>query len=234
MKKMIAITTLVTLAAVVPAHADDRSTGRKAGVFFSSALAGAVLAGPVGMIAAAAGGVWLDDKVERADNLEDDLEANNVALSRAVKEIDELNYRLAAAEDVSKQYAQIALNQLQMEMLFKTGDSELTASGKQRLAMLADFMSKHGELAIRLDGYADPRGDAKFNLALSQQRVESVAKQLRAAGLEEKRISTYSHGASQSEAALGDYDSYALERVVKIELSHKDKSSSLAQISLVE
>jgi outer membrane protein OmpA-like peptidoglycan-associated protein len=93
-------------------------------------------------------------------------------------------------------------------------------------------MANNDELAIRLDGYSDPRGAAGFNLALSQQRVKSVAEQLKLAGLDPSRISTFSHGATQSQALQGDYDSYALERVVKIELTKKNQASSLAQISL--
>lgn len=235
MKKIIAVTALSTVVVASNAHAGDAmDDARKTGVFFSSAIAGAVLAGPIGMVAAAVGGVWLDEKVEQANELEGELQGAKAELANANGKLSTLHYRLAVAEDASQQYAQIALDQLQLEMLFKTGKSEVTDAGKHRLALLADFMKKHAKLAIRLDGYTDPRGDEDFNLKLSSQRVDSVVVELKAAGLDEKRISRHSHGADQSVAVQGDYDGYALERVVRIQITNGNNNDSLAQVSLLQ
>ncbi|WP_339672112.1 OmpA family protein [Dasania marina] len=232
MKKAIVLSTLIAAAAVNPAYAaDDRHAGRKAGVFFGSAIAGAMLAGPIGLVVGAASGVWLDDKVEQADSLAQELQQSNSALQTSHHELSRVQSRLLAAEDHSQRYAQLILEQLQVELLFKTGGSELSAAGQQRLAMLEDFMANNPELNLRLDGYADPSGDQQFNLALSEQRVNAVAEQLKLAGLDEQRIATYSHGASQSQAQQGDYQSYAMERVVRIQLS-RDDEQALADSSL--
>ncbi|MFA7555702.1 MAG: OmpA family protein [Spongiibacteraceae bacterium] len=209
---------------------------RRGGVFFGSAVAGAVLAGPIGMAVAAIGGVWLDEQVEKAAVLEAVSADLAVDLNEANSQIVLLGYQLDKAEQSSAKHAQLALDQLQLEMLFKTGRSELTLSGKQRLVLLADFMSKSPALDIQLDGYADPRGDAEYNLSLSAARVESVVTQLKTLGVASERISSFSHGASQSQSQQGDYDAYALERVVRIQLlnnkSITDKSSSVAQVTL--
>lgn len=232
MKKALVLSTIIAATSVNLAHADDdRHVARKAGVFFGSAVAGAMLAGPIGMVVGAASGVWLDDKVEQADNLEQDLQQSALALQNSRNNINRLQSQLAAAEDHSQRYAQLILEQLQLELLFKTGSSELSGAGKQRLAMLADFMAKNPELNLRLDGYADPSGDQQFNLALSEQRVNAVAEQLKLAGLAEQRITTYSHGASQSQAQPGDYQGYAMERVVRIQLN-RGEEQALADISL--
>ncbi|MFT7129184.1 MAG: outer membrane protein OmpA-like peptidoglycan-associated protein [Gammaproteobacteria bacterium] len=235
LKRTVLFAALLTTGAVTNSYAEaEVNHVRKASVFFGSAIAGAILAGPVGMAAAAASGMWLDEQVEKASELESELNHTESKLSTASNEIGDLQYRLAVAEDTSKQYAQMALSQLQLEMLFKTGKSELTDSGRHRLALLTDFMNQHENLAIRLDGYADPRGDLDYNLLLSGQRVESVASHLMAAGLDESRIETFSHGASASSVKEGDYDGYALERVVRIQLANRGNSSALAQVDLVE
>ena len=217
MKKLLLITSLLAATATQSAVADtDARTWRQAGVFFGSAIAGAAVAGPIGMAAAAVSGIWLEEQVDKAADLDDVSEA----LTDANQQIDELRGDLSVALRDSQQYAELALQQLQLELLFKTGQSELTDYGKERLALLADFMRASSDLSIRLDGYADPRGDATYNLNLSSERVLSVAEQLENHGVAKQRISVYSHGASQSVASEGDIDAYALERVVRIQLTN--------------
>lgn len=228
MNKIILLSSILAVSAPLAQADDNRSTARKAGVFFSSAIAGAAVAGPIGMVAGAFSGVWLDQQVEKADELagvESDLAEANAQLSS-------LDKQLARAVADSQKYAQIALDQLQLEMMFKTGASNLTDAGKNRLALLADFMSANKHLNIRLDGYADPRGNAEYNRSLSEARVASVASQLLKMGVAQDRLKTYSHGDSQSNAANGDYDSYALERVVRIQLSKNGQQNSVAQVSV--
>ena len=115
-------------------------------------------------------------------------------------------------------HVELALEELQLELLFKTGQSLISDAGIARLQVLADVMNNNHNLDLRLDGFADPRGDAEYNQQLSDLRVQAVVKALVLAGLDPARINSFSHGDSQSQAAEGDLDSYALERVVRIEL----------------
>jgi outer membrane protein OmpA-like peptidoglycan-associated protein len=229
MNKTLLIAAVIAATTANAAHADVNYTDlRRAGVFFGSAIAGAVIAGPIGMVAAAGSGVWLDEQVEKAAGME----AMEQALSNAETDKAQLHDQLAVAEHSARHYAQSALESLQLELLFKTGQSELSDYGQQRLAQLAEFMATHDELQIRLDGYADPRGDAEYNAALSNDRVMSVAALLQNAGIHGSRISTFSHGASQSQAAQGDIDSYALERVVRIQLTSQGQGAKVAQVNI--
>lgn len=219
MNKKILLASLLALSASSASFADrDYSQPRRAGVFFGSALAGAVVAGPIGMVAAAMGGVWLDQQVIKAATLDESLAEQQAQLADTEEQFKALQYRLALAEHRSAQYADIALEQLQLQMLFKTGQAELTATSKARLKLLADFMESNSQFTLRLDGYADPRGDSQYNLQLSSDRVAAVAEQLAAAGIDPQRIEQFSHGASQSTGLSGDYDGYALERMVSIAL----------------
>lgn len=229
MKKAIVLSSVLCLAASTSVYAGSTATeAKQAGVFFGSTIAGAVIGGPVGMMLGAASGVWLDHQIDKADQLLDSDEHLAVARDR----IDDLTVQLAQVQSSSAEYAQLALEQLQLEMLFKTGESDLAPTGIQRLSFLAKFMNEHPELSIRLDGYSDPRGDAGYNLALSGARVAAVAEQLLAFGLDETRVSTFSHGATLSQSQEGDYDSYALDRMVSISLSSDRQSAAVARVDI--
>jgi outer membrane protein OmpA-like peptidoglycan-associated protein len=150
-------------------------------------------------------------KLELADTRRA-LASSEQALARTEADLEE-------ARASSEHYAQLVLDQLQLEMLFKTGEAELTNTGQLRLAALAEFLVDNPQIAIRLDGFADPRGDAAYNQQLSQGRVSHVARLLEQAGVDRARIASFSHGATRSTASQGDLDAYAMERAVKIQLT---------------
>ncbi|MBL4827849.1 MAG: OmpA family protein [Spongiibacteraceae bacterium] len=198
---------------------------KQVGAFFTSTIAGAALGGPVGLIAGAIGGAWLSEELKQADTVD----RYQRDLSQASQQLINLKSRLQAANHVSEKYAKMAVDQLELQMLFKTNRSELTPSGIERINQVADFLSTNPEISIQLDGYADPRGSNDENLLLSQERVAAIVTELEEYGLDPQRIVSYSHGASLSQATEGDYDAYALERVVKIKLFHSTDQSELAQ-----
>jgi OOP family OmpA-OmpF porin len=59
---------------------------------------------------------------------------------------------------------------------FETNSSELTASAKQQLDVVATALKNDrlAEYSFNVEGHADPRGLADANMQLSQQRAESV------------------------------------------------------------
>ena len=201
---------------------------KQAGVMMGSTISGAVAGGPLGALGGFLAGVWLSGQVQDADQLH----TVTLQLAESKAQADRLLQQLQDTQSLSYKYAQKALDQLQLELLFKTGDSELTVSGQDRMAYLAAFLAENPELKVRLDGYTDPRGADDFNLTLSESRTQSVARWLVDHGVEVSRIETHAHGASESLAAVGDYDSYALERVVKIQLKQGDSTDTVAQIAV--
>jgi outer membrane protein OmpA-like peptidoglycan-associated protein len=50
------------------------------------------------------------------------------------------------------------------------------------------WLKDHPNVRVRLSGYADPRGDIVYNLALSQRRAEKVKQELVRMGVAENRI----------------------------------------------
>jgi len=230
---MSAILTMGMATAAVAAPVEMSDEAKRDTVIWSSFVTGAVAAGPLGAMVGVIAGSWLGEKVEAAGQVED----MEDELARTKGQAAALSRQLAAAEVSARshqrhEYKQIALEQLQLELLFKTGVSELTVAAQLKMSLLASLLIEHPELMIRLDGYADPRGDANYNHTLSENRVQAVRTFLVAKGVDSERLSAYSHGASRSSATKGDYDSYALERVVKLQLSNQSSQDSYAQTSM--
>lgn len=192
-------------------------------------------AGPVGFVAGVLASTWLMEQVGGADQLvtaRSELEQSQSALAQAEAQLVETQQALALAEAKQQRYARMALEQLQLEMLFRTGASDLTEQGRARLALLADFLTDNDDLAVMIEGYADPRGDADSNLALSLARAEQVSAVLAAAGVSPDRLKVTAMGESNSTAADGDLDAYALERVVRIGLRRWISGAVVAEVKV--
>jgi len=219
---MCAILTMGTATAAVATPVEMSDEAKRDTVIWGSLVTGAVAAGPLGAMVGVIAGSWLGEKVEAAGQVEQ----TEDKLARARTEADELLQKLAESEAATNDYQQFALQQLQLELLFKTGVSELTIAAQLKMSLLASLLIEHPELIIRLDGHADPRGEKSYNQNLSEKRVQAVQGFLIAKGVAGDRFSSHSHGASQSSATVGDYDDYALERVVKVQLSSPAKNQS--------
>lgn len=223
--RIFALSGLLALATVHPAHADEWLDTKKGAVFVGATTAGVVLGGPLGLLGGGLLTAWMHetmDEAAAADAARGELAASERARVRAEED-------LAMAREASEHYAQLVLDQLQLEMLFKTGETQLTNTGQARLAALAQFLVANQDIDIRLDGYADPRGGETYNQQLSLGRVNHVAHMLEQHGVDPVRIASFSHGAALSVAPEGDLDAYALERSVKIELS-RDGAHGIAAI----
>jgi outer membrane protein OmpA-like peptidoglycan-associated protein len=185
---------------------------------------GAVAGGPVGAFLGTLGGAWLGEQVERADQLPA-LSAELAARERDVTGLEQdlaaLDEALRAERRETTRYARMALEQLELELLFRTGESRLTDAGRARLGLLAQFLAANPDIEVRVDGYADPRGPAADNAILALDRAEAVAGALVDAAVPADRVSVYGHGEDRSRAAEGDLDGYALERRVRIELRRR-------------
>ena len=101
-----------------------------------------------------------------------------------------------------------------MDLSFRTNEYTLTDTNGERLSELAQSLSGISNIRIRLDGFADERGDAAYNMKLSEKRVEFVRDQLVSAGVEASRITLIAHG--ESDAQDDSLDSFALERRVSL------------------
>lgn len=204
-------------------------TGGKLGVAGGAAV-GAVIAGPAGAIIGAGLGGFLGDRLQLAASV-DDLQAS---LETSRSETEDLRMVLDAEREqlqsmrherarLDERIARLEQRQsmaegLQLAVLFRTGSSQMDGDAAARIERLAALLEQDPGLTVRLDGYADPRGEDDFNLALSAERAAVVREALLGRGIAAGRIHVQAHGRSLSVAPEGDVDAYALERRVSISL----------------
>lgn len=224
MKKVL-ITAAIALTcstAMVPAMASQLTTGLKQGaVFTTSTIVGAAAGGPVGLMLGALGGAYLGGQIEKADKsqvIEQELVEREMQLAELQSQLAYSDEQLAEADAKLGELSQLALDTLEFQVLFHTGADQLTEHARERIATVANFLNKHPQLAIRLSGHADPRGTDEYNNVLADQRAQSVEQALLEFGIAPERIERRSFGADRSVAARGDYEAYALERRVDIEI----------------
>ncbi len=214
------------LASALPVQAaQTEMTREKAGILTGSSIAGAVLGGPIGFVLGVAAGDWLGDSVNIAAESEIERErmqqeSNQLRdeLTLMQNKLDQVREQLLLAQQESGRYQGLALDSLQITVMFNTAGDTLTERDKNRLNRLVRLLNKHGQVQIQLTGYADPRGEEGYNIKLSERRAQSVYSYLVGQGIAGDRIFTSGKGALQSQATKGNYDAYAMERVVTIEL----------------
>lgn len=219
--KIIAISSLLVASTVAPLSHAMETEAKQGASFFTSAIIGAMAGGPVGFMLGAIGGAYMGEQIKKADALEDQenlLSGAEVALSKSQETIIRLEQELLNAESEVENMQQLAINNLKFQVLFKTGQDELSARGKNKVQALADFLKQSPDLLVRLNGHADPRGTDKYNNVLSDFRAKNVENDLVAAGIEANRIERLAHGAQASTAHKGDLEAYAMERRVNIEI----------------
>ncbi len=234
MRKTITALSIITLVAATSAVAEPASKEENIGVG-SGALIGAAAGGPVGLVIGAAIGVKIGDKMHRKNT---EIENLNVSLDSSEDEVlelkgeldtlndnlDALSARLAHVQSIDRP-ALVNLMQagIAMDLLFRTDEHALADTTGARLAELASSVATMPDIRVQLDGFADERGDADYNLELSKKRVEFVRDQLAAAGIEPSRIRITAHG--EAPAQDDSIDSYALERRVSLKLFIDDSPS---------
>jgi outer membrane protein OmpA-like peptidoglycan-associated protein len=231
MRKTLSLICCISLISAAPVYASDPSKEEKIGVG-TGAVVGAIVGGPVGFLIGGAIGAKVGDSMHNKNESIDDL---SVSLQRSNSDLRTLNasydsvngelehmQRVARPELVSMLEAGIA-----MDLLFRTDEHVLADTTGDRLASLGSALATMTDIRVRLDGFADERGDETYNYNLSTQRVEFVRDQLIAAGIHPSRIQISAHG--EAPAQDDSVDSYALERRVSLTL-FIDGSQSVAQL----
>jgi outer membrane protein OmpA-like peptidoglycan-associated protein len=80
------------------------------------------------------------------------------------------------------------------DVLFATGKATLSGDANRSVAKLADFLKRYPGRNVLIEGHTDSVGSDEFNLALSQQRADSVKEKLVADAVDAARITTVGYG----------------------------------------
>jgi peptidoglycan-associated lipoprotein len=76
----------------------------------------------------------------------------------------------------------------------------------------ARYLREHPEVKVRVEGNADERGSAEYNLALGQRRAEAVSRSLKMMGVSESRIEAVSLGKEKPKKTGHDETSWQENR----------------------
>jgi outer membrane protein OmpA-like peptidoglycan-associated protein len=220
MRKLVAIILTVAVATSSSAIAASASKEESAGVG-AGVVIGALAGGPVGAIIGAAVGAKVGDTMYRKSNtiesLHGSLDESRSDLASLENDMDTLSAELARIEKYDRpQLVSLMQAGIAMDLLFRTDEHVLADTTGSRLAELAAAVARMKDVRVQLDGFADERGDADYNLELSAKRVEFVREQLVAAGIDPARIHVTAH--VESPAQDDSIDSYALERRVALKI----------------
>jgi outer membrane protein OmpA-like peptidoglycan-associated protein len=229
-KTAIAIITAVAVLASAPGEAAQKSTKNENIGVGAGAVIGAAAGGPIGFIIGAALGAkvgeTIDHKNHDIDGLQETVDASHARIARMERDFDTLGGEIERLQSLSRpELIDLMQAGINMDVLFRTDEAVLADTTGDRLAQLAGTLASMGDIRIQLDGFADERGAADYNLALSERRVQFIRDQFVAAGVHPDRINASAHG--ESVAQDDTVDSYALERRVSVKL-FIDDSLSLA------
>lgn len=81
-----------------------------------------------------------------------------------------------------------------LPVYFDFDKSDIRGDQQERIDSNADFLKKHQNVNIRIEGNCDPRGTNEYNLALGERRAQGARKALGASGVADDRLNTVSWG----------------------------------------
>lgn len=70
----------------------------------------------------------------------------------------------------------------------------VSAGERDKVRRAADYLKQNPDLRLRLEGHADERGSADYNMVLGQRRADSVRDVLAGFGVAASRVETMSYG----------------------------------------
>jgi len=225
---IIAVVAAASILFAAPSQAAGKSSRQENIGVGSGAVVGALAGGPVGLVIGAALGAKIGDtmhqKDERIDYLQGSVDESEQAVANLKGNIDTLSNEIERLQNVARpELVSLLQAGIAMDLLFRTDEAVLVDVTGDRLAQLAQTIVDMPDIHIKLDGFADARGDAEYNLALSERRVEFIRDQFVAAGVDPSRINVSAHG--ESPAQDESLDSYALERKVSVRLFINERQS---------
>ena len=220
------------LATIIAAPAFAAKPSKEEGIGAGlGATIGGFVGGPPGIIIGAAFGAKVGDELyqrdHEADRLSENLAASQSRVHKLENDVAHLGSDLERLREVSRpELLNLMQAGIEMDLLFRTDEHVLADTTGARLEQLAKSLATMPDVRLRLDGFADERGDEEYNRKLSNKRAEHVRDVLIANGIPASRIDVNAHG--ESKAADDNIDSFAFERRVSLTLYVSDAQSFAA------
>ena len=120
--------------------------------------------------------------------------ASGLSLEEYLKKLVELQARMLAAKPAQTMSDEQMFAQNIKDVYFDYDKSDVRAD--QQAAVQADvaFLQQHASITFTIEGHCDERGSTEYNLALGDNRANSVKNALVQGGVSADRIKTISYG----------------------------------------
>lgn len=99
---------------------------------------------------------------------------------------------------------------------FGFDDANLTDQGRALVEAHAKFLAANPSQSVLLQGHADERGTREYNIALGQQRADSVRRMMLLYGVTPAQLRVISYGEEKPAVFGHDERSWALNRRVEV------------------
>ncbi|MFZ2648463.1 MAG: peptidoglycan-associated lipoprotein Pal, partial [Burkholderiaceae bacterium] len=100
----------------------------------------------------------------------------------------------------------------QRSVFFDFDEAALKSQYTNLIELHGKYLGSKPQLAIRIEGNADERGSAEYNLALGQRRAETVLRALKLFGVRDAQMEAVSWGEERPRAAGHDESAWAQNR----------------------
>lgn len=150
----------------------------------------------------------------RAETTSSELESQQAELKRALEEVAGLSGQMDALRETQDGL----LLSMKASLLFPIGSSKLQVGALEELRRIASVLFRFPEVTMVVEGHTDSKGDAGFNLHLSEQRARAVERELMRLGVAEDKIQAIGFGADHPLADNATADGRARNRRVEIRL----------------
>jgi peptidoglycan-associated lipoprotein len=80
------------------------------------------------------------------------------------------------------------------DVRFDFDKSEVREDGRKACGVVADYLKKHPQAKMEIEGHCDDRGTAEYNMALGERRATAVMTYLVSLGVPKGALSTVSFG----------------------------------------
>ena len=151
--------------------------------------------------------------VQPADDGRAQFVADSIADARA--RADSLRAAQQAAQQQAAAAASAARRSLQETVYFDYDKSTITMATEAALRAKVEVLRANPGVRLRMEGHADERGTSEYNIALGNERAESVIQFLTNFGLSGDRFTSVSYGEEQPAMQGSNDESWALNRRVE-------------------
>ena len=130
-------------------------------------------------------------EAEKAEKARMEAEAKAREAERTKAEIDQF---LKELSDLQGKMTERGIVLTMGDVLFAFGKADLAKGALRNIDKLADFLGKHPERNVLVEGHTDSVGSDEYNMTLSQKRADAVKEVLTEKGVSPDRILAKGYG----------------------------------------